>query len=349
MTSEGKGRTRRDVLKQIMGLPVLGGLGGGLASLPLMREEEHLLHAEEAGQTTSESENNAGTTVDGTSGATRKSWEQETLATLKKPVPRGKIGNLEVSRLILGGNLIGGWAHSRDLIYVSELIKRYHTKERVFKTFWMAEECGINTFMGNPVLYPMMAEYFSEAGGEIQFISDCGGSRSMLDNMQEAIDNGCAACYIHGGMADSLVASSQYDEIARAFEVVRKNGIPVGLGAHQLSTVQGAVEHGIIPDFWMKTYHHGNYWSAKNPSEHDNIFCHDPEAVREFMAARTEPWIAFKVLAAGAIEPADGFRYAYEGGADFVCVGMYDFQLTNDSNICVDILESSLDRQRAWA
>jgi aspartate aminotransferase len=29
----------------------------------------------------------------------------------------GKIGNVALSRLLIGGNLIGGWAHSRDLMY----------------------------------------------------------------------------------------------------------------------------------------------------------------------------------------------------------------------------------------
>jgi len=36
-------------------------------------------------------------------------------------LPVGKIGNVEISRIICGGNLIGGFAHSRDLIYVSPL------------------------------------------------------------------------------------------------------------------------------------------------------------------------------------------------------------------------------------
>ena len=31
----------------------------------------------------------------------------------------------------------------------------------------------------------------------------------------------------------------------------------------------------------------------------------------------TKPWIAFKVLAAGAIPPQDGFRYAFANGAGF--------------------------------
>ena len=35
-----------------------------------------------------------------------------------KDMPAGKIGDVKISRLILGGNLIGGSAHSRDLIYI---------------------------------------------------------------------------------------------------------------------------------------------------------------------------------------------------------------------------------------
>jgi hypothetical protein len=42
-------------------------------------------------------------------------------------------GYVNVSRLILGGNLIGGQAHSRDLIYVSNLIRNYFTDEKIRK------------------------------------------------------------------------------------------------------------------------------------------------------------------------------------------------------------------------
>jgi hypothetical protein len=53
-------------------------------------------------------------------------------------------------------------------------------------------------------------------------------------------------------------------------------------------------------------------------------------------------------MAAGAILPEDGFRYAFENGADFVCAGMYDFQMVEDVNIACDILNSDLKRERPW-
>jgi hypothetical protein len=83
--------------------------------------------------------------------------------------------------------------------------------------------------------------------------------------------------------------------------------------------------------------------------EHDNVFCRQPEETIAYMKTVREPWIAFKVLAAGAIRPQDGLSYAFRNGADFVCLGMYDFQMVADVNIAVDVLKSDLGRQRPWA
>ena len=68
----------------------------------------------------------------------------------------------------------------------------------------------------------------------------------------------------------------------------------------------------------------------------------------EFMNRLEQPFIAFKVLAAGAIMPEDGFRYAFENGAYFICVGMYDFQIVDDVNIANTVLASRLNRARPW-
>ena len=61
--------------------------------------------------------------------------------------PAGKLGSLSVSRLICGGNLISGFAHSRDLIYVSTLLKHYFTDEKVLETLALCEAHGLNTVL----------------------------------------------------------------------------------------------------------------------------------------------------------------------------------------------------------
>jgi hypothetical protein len=62
-----------------------------------------------------------------------------------------------------------------------------------------------------------------------------------------------------------------------------------------------------------------------------------------------KPWIAFKVLAAGAIRPESGFRYAFENGADFICVGIFDFQVEENAALVRKLLPEMRNRERGWA
>jgi uncharacterized membrane protein YphA (DoxX/SURF4 family) len=325
---------RRAVLAHLVGLPVLGAW-----TIAWLRRRGWRIHEEEALRGR----------VDGTTSATIPTFQFSQLKDLTGRVPVGRLGSLQVSRLILGGNLIGGWAHARDLLYVSKLVKAYHHEGKVYETLALAEQCGINALLTNPILCDVINRYWKYTGGKILFISDCGGA-DLLERVRISIDKGAAACYVQGETADRLIRAGQVDTIAKALELIRSAHLPAGIGAHDLKTLQACVEHGLQVDFWMKTFHHLNYWSAR-PGEppHDNRYCDQPEEVAAWMANRPEPWIAFKTLAAGAIHPRDGFRYALEHGADFLCVGMYDFQIVEDVNIFLSVLrEVEPRRSRPW-
>jgi hypothetical protein len=143
--------------------------------------------------------------------------------------------------------------------------------------------------------------------------------------------------------------NGQPDRLARVMELIRSHDVLFGIGAHHLETLAACVDHGLIPDFWMKTMHHHDYWSARHPEWHDNLYCFNPQETAAWMRDRPEPWIAFKTMAAGAIHPNQAFRFAFEQGADFVCAGMYDFQRVEDVNIATDVLGSPLAaRDRPW-
>ena len=63
----------------------------------------------------------------------------------------------------------------------------------------------------------------------------------------------------------------------------------------------------------------------------------------------TKPFLAYKVLAAGAIHPIDGFKYAFVNGADFISVGMYDFQVREDVNVTKKLFADKMpERTRPW-
>ena len=286
--------------------------------------------------------------TDGTSGATVKTFRFTALNELKGDLPKAKIGGLEMSRLILGGNLIGGWAHARDLIYVSKLIKAYHSDQKVFDTLRLAEQAGVNTLLTNPQLARVINSYWRRESGAIQFVSDCGFGKDCLEGLSMSIDGGACAAYIQGGIADEMVIRKDFETMQKFLDETRKNGLPAGIGGHNLETIVACVEQGIKPDFWVKTLHHTNYWSANKENQNDNIWCVNPEETVTYMNNLKEPWIAFKTLAAGAIPPEVGFPYAFNNGADFICVGMYDFQVVGDVNMAIDALAAVKDRSRPW-
>ena len=297
--------------------------------------------------------------VDAMTSASPRLFNLSTLKDLKGNIPYGKIKDTSISRIILGGNLLSGYSHSRDLIYVSELVRTYHHKDKIFATLYLAEQCGVNTLLTNPIMATMIDEYWRRKIGKIQFISDCAGLiygktirpepfDTYMDRIRRAIDYGACACYIQGETADYYMENGLADKLEIAMNLVRDNGILLGIGAHKLDTVKACVNAGYEPDFWMKTMHHHNYWSARHPEERDNKYCYDPEETAEFMKNIEQPWIAFKVMAAGAIHPENAFKYAFEMGADFICAGMYDFQIVQDINIAYDALNSEVKRDRQW-
>ena len=325
---------RRQALAGLVGIPFVGGF-----AMAVLRKHGYQ----------SQEEKQLATAADGVSGASIK-FDWSTLDQLKGQIPTAKIQQLELSRVMMGGNLMNGFAHARDLIYVSKLIKAYHHREKVFETFRLAEACGVNAIITNPILAPMIVDYWENGGGKIKFVAQCKGKdeREFLDNIAFALDHGACAAYVQGAAADTFVQQGNFDWIAHGLERMRAAGIPAGIGGHYIQTIAGCVEQGFDPDFWMKTLHHNNYWSARKDEQHDNIWCEEPDETIKFMKDLPQPWIAFKVLAAGSIHPKVGFKYAFEQGADFICVGMYDFQVVEDANIALDVLSGKLVRQRSW-
>jgi len=258
-------------------------------------------------------------------------------------LPLRKIGNVSVSRLIVGGNPISGNAHSRDLSYVSSLMGRYFTDEKCVETLQICEQCGINTaqFRTDSHIVRIMDKYWKQ-GGRMQWIAQIKPRKpdisDIMNDIRMAFDNGAVGGYLQGQVADRLVQEGRIDLVQKAFEDIKANGTIAGVGGHLLEVIVACEKAGIKPDFYMKTLHRGDYWSAGIQPKNDNIWSVTPEKTIEFMKKVNSPWIAFKVLAAGAIHPREGFKYAYENGADFICVGMFDFQVRENVIIAKEIL-----------
>ncbi|HAZ03249.1 MAG: hypothetical protein A2W90_08665 [Bacteroidetes bacterium GWF2_42_66] len=332
-------KSRRDILKDLIFLPFFGGFAWAF-----MNSEKE-------------------TGADAITGSTII-LKQKSLREIKGEMPMGILakGKAPVSRLIMGTNHLSGTAHARDLIYASSLFKAYNTEKKIIETYMLAEKAGINLFFATPLL----ARYKKTFGGNFQtWINVAPTKKDIYTQVDKAIDKGVDYIFIQGATCDRRVYDGEIDVVSKCLDYIKQQGYPAGLGAHTIQALLACEEAGIEPDFYYKTMHHDKYWSAhpkenrkpflwsSNISEdhnkfHDNMWCLFPEETIEFVQKVKKPVVGFKVLAGGAIHPKDGFQWAFDNGADFIEVGMFDFQIIENVNQAIASVVKAKNRNRPW-
>jgi uncharacterized membrane protein YphA (DoxX/SURF4 family) len=341
VSDDNQPNTRRDLIKALTGIPVLAVFAGAFFK-----------NLTEAGP-------------DAVSGATIK-VDYKQAKDVKGVLPSGKLGDLKITRMVMGCNLIGGWSHSRDLIYGDTLFKAYNNERKIIETFYLAEQAGINTTFMVTQYYPTFNKYKSIYNSNMLYICQAMlPDKDFFSDINTAISSKPTAIYIQGGEGDRYANAGKFDMLKKAVDYIKQHGYMAGIGAHSIETIKSCEREGINADFYVKTFHQDNYWSAhpienreeysvigKNSLDHnqfhENMWDLFPLKTAEYMKTVNKPWFAFKVLAAGAIEPKVGFRHAFEHGADFICVGMFDFQVVDNVNTANEILGSLNPRERAW-
>lgn len=274
-------------------------------------------------------------------------------------MPMGRIAGLPVSRLMMGGNLIAGWSHSRDLSYVSTLMRRYNTPAKIRETLELGESQGITAI--NTYVMDDNSQIFDhwKAGGKLKWFSqarmDADGGFSQI---QKAIDQGASGVHLTGDACEGLLNQGAFDKVAESVRFIRDQKRIAGVAAHDLRVMAECVKTGLDADFYQKTFHSLDYYTAPRPGEtsavgpHDNAWCQDPQAVIDVMAEIKKPWIAFKILAAGAIQPRAAFPFAFNSGADFILVGMFDWQVVEDTKLAKRVINvvagANSKRTRPW-
>ncbi len=127
-------------------------------------------------------------------------------------------------------------------------------------------------------------------------------------------------CSTFGELRGTLfVENGQMDVLAKALDYIKSQGVPAGIGAHSIEVPIQCEKAGLNPDYYVKTStvtSTGRQLRCKDRVEfsvidpklahghwRDNMFDLFPEKTIEFMGTVKKPWIAFKVLAAGAFHP----------------------------------------------
>ncbi|MCX6907614.1 MAG: hypothetical protein NTY01_06175 [Verrucomicrobia bacterium] len=287
--------------------------------------------------------------------------ESKPAAPASKPLlPTGKIGGLQFTRLILGGNLLTRYNHARDLGYVNKLVRSYNTDNKVRETIELAEANGINTLSVNvtAAVCKVLNDH-RKNGGKMQWIlystANIEDVASYDGQIQQMVNDGTEAIYIWGCHCDRYLGEGKFSVITKTLERIKQHNVPCGIGAHDLAVVQQCEKDKLPVEFYIKTLHHHRYPTAprtgeatRNTSEVPGYWCRDPEETVAFMKTVEKPWIAFKVMAAGAIPPKNAFPYAFSSGGDFVLAGMFDFDVAEDCEIARAAVAQAQERTRPW-
>lgn len=272
----------------------------------------------------------------------------------KRSIPTGRLGAHQISRLILGGNIIAGYAHARDLLYVDQLMRRYHTESKILETLEIAEANGINAIclaMHQGDISFIQKHW--KRGGKMKLIAQAyPNEKDLLLEFKRAVDLGAVAIHVQGHGAEQLWESQKVDVIGKLIDYIKAQKVVAGVAAHALEVIIECEKAGVNADYYMKTWHSLDYPSAKLGvrgflGSYDNLWCTNPDEVIELMHTIKKPWIAYKVMAAGAIHPRKAFLEALNAGADFILAGMFDWQIEEDVSYFLEAMRN-IKRLRPW-
>lgn len=238
-----------------------------------------------------------------------------------------QIGNIEISRLVIGGNPFSGFSHQspkRD----QEMI-HYYSAGNIKDALRKAEAAGVNTFFGRTDRHVsrLMLEYWDE-GGAIQWVGQTASEyQDQIQAAKQAVRMGAKGVYIHGGIVDFWYAQGQLQMIKDAVLAIRDAGVPAGLAGHTVE-VHRWIRDNVPLDFQMCCYY--------DPSPRANNPHHVAGAVEKWEEShRTEmgeliqtiPWpVAHYKVFAGGNKPIDeGWRFLAKTmrANDIACIGHY--------------------------
>ena len=241
------------------------------------------------------------------------------MQTTQAGMPTIRLGNVTVSRLILGSNPFFGFAH-RGGDALAEAMKAYYTDDRIMAVMDEAAGLGISAVAAPPYerWIDLWARYRSGGGKLATWIAQPDPEpRRMRKAIVAAGRGGAAAMFVQGARADDQFQRRQFDVLTGWLKLIRSFGIPAGLASHW-STTHAEYERRELPaDFFFQCFYNPRDNETYDPADHD--------ANAKAAAGIARPVIGYKILAAGRLPGRESFEFAFRHlrAKDGLCVGFY--------------------------
>ncbi len=229
-------------------------------------------------------------------------------------MPTITLGKVEVSRLILGSNPFFGFAHGNPQASAGEM-RKWYTDERVIAVMDEAAERGISAvWTPSYDRWIRLWNAYRKKGGKLKTWI---GQPDKFDRMEEHITacatNGSKVICIQGACVDRAFRDKKHDLVRRWLDLIHSFHLPAGIATHRPTTHLIAEQKKLPTDFYHQCIYQPDNYSPK---------CREQAlaTIREL----TKPVIAYKVLAAGRVDPKKAFAHLLKQlkPKDGLCVGM---------------------------
>jgi hypothetical protein len=240
-------------------------------------------------------------------------------------LPRIKLGDLEVPRLMMGGNPLSGFSHGSP--ERTRQMLDYFTTENAKKLLRRCEESGVSAVVlrADNHVVRLLHEYWND-GGKLDWVAQTQSGMDPIRSIRHAAQFGAKAIYLHGGTIEEYFERGEKDQVRRQLEAIKEVGLPAGVASHYPPYLLEIEEQHWPTDFYMVCmYHIEGYRGKLGLDQHEKFIpehrAHALKAIRDL----PKPCLAYKILAAGRLDPRAAYKEVFEGikPTDGVVVGMF--------------------------
>ena len=272
-----------------------------------------------------------------------KDASQTVDAAADQAMPQVPFGPHTISRLIVGGNPLGGGSHMSP--FIDKPMKAYFTKERKFQLFRDCEKAGINLWQacGSMSTY----QEYREQGGKLRYMNIStqmtkkGASKpGSTEGITRMVEVGGIAISHWGAYTDRAWEAGKIDEVQDYLKIARDAGLVVGVATHISEVLDYMLTEDWDVDFYMPCLYNLNrgreaikalLGHVPVPGTGREVYLEDdPPRMFKLIQQTSKTCLAFKILAAGRrcmkqsmVEETFKEVFSQIKASDAVIVGMY--------------------------
>jgi len=256
----------------------------------------------------------------------------------EQAMPMIRLGEHEVSRLVVGANPVLGFSYMGGLM--ARFMVDYYTPERIQDLLVRCLDAGINAWQTSP--HEKVDEALAtlrESGRDIHWIFLASGD--YLEDERQLREmvarHRPIAVLHHGGVTDRLWREGEIQKVHDFAKRVQDLGVLAGISAHNPDVIRHAEDEGWDLDLYMTCFYQLTRTQAELAAAvggevpvWGNFLPGDPARMCEVVRSVARPCLAFKILAGGRLgDRPEGVEAAFELAfgsikpTDGVIVGMF--------------------------